>query len=178
MRQNPSHSVRVSRGRGFQFLLVRNYYYYYYLTVFSFHPCTNQGCVVFFFTLRQSHWQTASPSISLPHSSQVQASLYHILPKSNHRFATFFPSQSTALPHSPKVQASLCHILPKSKHRFATLSTSPRIGLPRDKLQQCSVQFSSVQDGIYVLGKAHNYALQPALRSSPNVAFERIPVFV
>ena len=36
-------------------------------------------------------------------------------------------------------------------------------------------QFSSVQAGIYALGKAHKYALHPSLRSFPNVAFETVP---
>ena len=40
-----------------------------------------------------------------------------------------------------------------------------------------SVQFSSVQDGIYVLGKAHK-RLTPSIRSLPNVAFETVPMFV
>ena len=40
-----------------------------------------------------------------------------------------------------------------------------------------SVQFSSVQDGIYALGKAHIRST-PSLRSFPNVAFEAVPLFV
>ena len=37
----------------------------------------------------------------------------------------------------------------------------------------------SVQDGIYALGKAYNYALHPvSLRSFLNVAFETVPMFV
>ena len=39
------------------------------------------------------------------------------------------------------------------------------------------VQFSSVQDGICAVGKAHTRSTQP-LRSVPNVAFERVPMFV
>ena len=38
-------------------------------------------------------------------------------------------------------------------------------------------QFSSVQDGIYALGKAHMRST-PSLRSFPNVAFETVPVFL
>ena len=38
-------------------------------------------------------------------------------------------------------------------------------------------QFSSVQDGISALGKAHMRAT-PSLRSFPNVASETVPVFV
>ena len=40
-----------------------------------------------------------------------------------------------------------------------------------------AVQFSSVQDGIYALGKAHMRST-PSLRSFPNVAFETVPMFV
>ena len=36
----------------------------------------------------------------------------------------------------------------------------------------CALQFSSVQDGIYVLWKAHMRST-PSLRSFPNVAFEK-----
>ena len=36
-------------------------------------------------------------------------------------------------------------------------------------------QFSSVQDGIYVLGKAITYSSLP-LRSSPNIVFETVPM--
>ena len=43
--------------------------------------------------------------------------------------------------------------------------------------QLSSVQFSVVQDSVYALGKAHNYAPQPSL-SLPNVAFETVPIFV
>ena len=44
---------------------------------------------------------------------------------------------------------------------------------------QTTVQFSSIQDGTYALGKAHKYALHlVSLRSFPNVAFERVPMFV
>ena len=39
------------------------------------------------------------------------------------------------------------------------------------------VQFSSVQDCIYALGKAHMRST-PSLRSFPNVAFETVPMFV
>ena len=39
-----------------------------------------------------------------------------------------------------------------------------------EEMLRKSVQVSSVQDGIYVLGKAHNYALTASLRSFPNVA--------
>ena len=38
-------------------------------------------------------------------------------------------------------------------------------------------QFSSVQDGIYALGKAHMRST-PCLRSFPTVAFETFPMFV
>ena len=37
-----------------------------------------------------------------------------------------------------------------------------------------TVQFSSVQDGIYALGKAHIHSL----RSFPNVAFETVPMLI
>ena len=39
------------------------------------------------------------------------------------------------------------------------------------------VQFSSVQDGFYALGKAHMRST-PSLRSFPNVALETVPVLV
>jgi len=39
------------------------------------------------------------------------------------------------------------------------------------------VQFSSVQDGIYALGKTHTRST-PSLRSFPNVAFKTVPLFV
>ena len=45
-------------------------------------------------------------------------------------------------------------------------------------LRRCTVQFSSVQDGIYALGKAHNMCSTQFLRSFPNVAFEMVPVFI
>ena len=38
-------------------------------------------------------------------------------------------------------------------------------------------QFSSVQDGIYALGKAHMRSI-PSLRSFPSVAFQTVPMFV
>ena len=39
-------------------------------------------------------------------------------------------------------------------------------------------QFSSVQNGIHALGKAHTIMCStPSLRDSPNVAFETVPVF-
>ena len=39
-------------------------------------------------------------------------------------------------------------------------------------------QFSSVQNGINALGKAHTIMRStPSLRGSPNVAFETVPVF-
>ena len=40
-----------------------------------------------------------------------------------------------------------------------------------------SVQFSSAQDGIYALGKAHMRST-PSLRNFPNVAFKAVPMFV
>ena len=39
------------------------------------------------------------------------------------------------------------------------------------------VQFNSVQDDIYALGKAHMHST-PSLRSFPNVAFETVLMFV
>jgi len=41
----------------------------------------------------------------------------------------------------------------------------------------CTVQFSSVQDGIYVLEKVHK-CLTPSIGIFPNVAFEMVPMFV
>ena len=39
-------------------------------------------------------------------------------------------------------------------------------------------QFSSVQNGIHALGKAHTIMHStPSIRGSPNVAFETVPVF-
>ena len=38
-------------------------------------------------------------------------------------------------------------------------------------------QFTSVQDGIYVIGKAHMRSTL-SLRSFPNVSFEMVPMFV
>ena len=46
-----------------------------------------------------------------------------------------------------------------------------RISLPS------TVQFSSVQDGIYALGIAHVRST-PSLNSFPNVAFETVPMLV
>ena len=40
-----------------------------------------------------------------------------------------------------------------------------------------SVQFSSVQDGIYALGNAHIRST-PSLRSFPNGTFETVPMFI
>ena len=37
-------------------------------------------------------------------------------------------------------------------------------------------KFSSIQDGIYTLGKAHMRST-PSLRSFPNIAFETVPMF-
>ena len=51
---------------------------------------------------------------------------------------------------------------------------------PKPKLHienRSSVQFSSAQDGIYALGKAH-MRFTPSLRSFPNVALERVPMLV
>ena len=44
-------------------------------------------------------------------------------------------------------------------------------------MQDVQVQFSSVQDGIYALEKAHMHST-PSLRSVPKVAFETVPMFV
>ena len=44
-------------------------------------------------------------------------------------------------------------------------------------LWQTLILISSVQNGIYVLGKAHMCST-PSLRSFPNVAFETVPMFV
>ena len=44
-------------------------------------------------------------------------------------------------------------------------------------LSSVHVQFRSVQDGIYVLGKAHMPST-PSVRSFPNVAFEMVPRFI
>ena len=40
-----------------------------------------------------------------------------------------------------------------------------------------AVQFSSVRDGIFALGKSHMRST-PFLRRFPNVAFETVPMFV
>ena len=53
----------------------------------------------------------------------------------------------------------------------STDSGSSRCTNP-DSIQFSLVQFNSVQDGIYVLGKAHIMCSTPSLRSFPNVAFE------
>ena len=61
----------------------------------------------------------------------------------------------------------------------------PRQSLPVDSCQQLtatltshsSVQFNSVQHGIYALGEAHMRST-PSLRSIPNVAIETVPMFV
>ena len=52
-------------------------------------------------------------------------------------------------------------------------------GDPVEHLPQCadSVQFSSVRDDFYALGKALMCST-PSLRSFPNVAFETVPMFV
>ena len=47
----------------------------------------------------------------------------------------------------------------------------------RQRVEEGSVQFSSVQDGIYALGKAHMCS-SLSLRSFPNVTFEMVPMFV
>ena len=39
------------------------------------------------------------------------------------------------------------------------------------------IQFSSVQDGIYVLGKVHMHSTL-SLKRFPNVAFETVPMFI
>ena len=41
----------------------------------------------------------------------------------------------------------------------------------------CASQFSSAQDGIYALGKAH-MRFTPSLRSFPNDALETVPMLV
>jgi len=41
----------------------------------------------------------------------------------------------------------------------------------------CSVKFSSIQDGIYEVGKVHVHSI-PSLRGFPNVALETVPMFV
>ena len=46
-----------------------------------------------------------------------------------------------------------------------------------DEKQFSSIQFSSVQDGIYALGKARMYST-PYLGSSHNVALETVPMLV
>ena len=43
-------------------------------------------------------------------------------------------------------------------------------------VRQCNL-FSSVQDGIYALGKAHMHRT-PSLRSFPNIAFKTVPMLV
>ena len=53
---------------------------------------------------------------------------------------------------------------------FSTLASS-------EVFRFSSVQFSSVQDGIYELGKAHMRSA-PSLRSFPSVAREPVPMLV
>ena len=45
-------------------------------------------------------------------------------------------------------------------------------------VQFSSVQFSSVQGGIYALGKLHMIRSTPSLGSFPNVALETVPMWV
>ena len=51
------------------------------------------------------------------------------------------------------------------------------VAIPSVAFRQSEVQFSSVHDGIYALGKAHMRSTM-YLRSFPNVAFEKFPMFV
>ena len=63
--------------------------------------------------------------------------------------------------------ASLCHCFKYS------------LALEEEDVQFSSVQFSSVQDGIYALGKAHMRCMLPSLSVvSPNVALETGPMRV
>ena len=55
------------------------------------------------------------------------------------------------------------------------LGSHTELNNPLLQLFLSSVQFSSVQDGIYGLGKAHMRST-PSLRRFPNVAFETVPI--
>ena len=45
-------------------------------------------------------------------------------------------------------------------------------------MKRVSVQLSSVQDGIYAIGKAHMRSIPSLSEVSPKVAFETVPIFV
>ena len=55
------------------------------------------------------------------------------------------------------------------------LGSHRELNSPLLQLFLSSVQFSSVQDGIYGLGKAHMRST-PSVRRFPNVAFEMVPI--
>ena len=71
---------------------------------------------------------------------------------------------------STKTTFVRCVSKPTSNFKLANVSFA---GL----IQVNSVQFSSVQGGIYALGKAHMRST-PSLRCFPNVALEPVPMFV
>ena len=60
---------------------------------------------------------------------------------------------------------------------YAKLETVQQCRFQFDEIATFRVQFSSVQDGIYALGKAHMRST-PSLSSFPKVAFETVPMFV
>ena len=60
---------------------------------------------------------------------------------------------------------------------YAKLETVQQCRFQFDEIATCKVQFSSVQDGIYALGRAHMRST-PSLRSFPNVVFETVLMFV
>ena len=70
--------------------------------------------------------------------------------------------------------------MPHTKREITDIKESIRNRLKSEHVKYGNnnrIQFSSVQDGICVLGKAYMCST-PYLRSFPNVAFEMVPVFV
>ena len=62
-------------------------------------------------------------------------------------------------------------------HEDCCCRTGPLCRLNQRMFTMNRVQFSSVQDGIYVLGKKHMHS-SLSLRSFPNIAFETVPAFI
>ena len=119
------------------------------------------GCLHFFFFLK---W------------SQRQASLtIRTRPCKNH--SLFSLLQARVILHAEAKVINLCALRLTSAPLREAWSRLCLLGLhSAERSPFGSVQFSSVQDGIYALGKAHMYST-PSLRSSPNIAFETAPMF-
>ena len=59
------------------------------------------------------------------------------------------------------------------KPRLPSLRSHKLLACVCSCVRACVSMFSSVQDSIYTLGKAHNYAFHAVCQNVPNVAFER-----